>query len=112
MPQIGPLEILVVGVLALLVFGPEKLPDMARSVGRAVNQLKTMASEAKSEFDIGVEDKDKVVKNEDTPATSEAGVIQAEQAASGSETSPPVEQNVPIETPQPSSKESALVTRS
>lgn len=56
MPQIGPLEILVVGVLALLVFGPEKLPEMARSLGKGLTQLKRMASDAKSEFDMGVDD--------------------------------------------------------
>lgn len=56
MPQIGPMEILVVGILALMVFGPEKLPDMARSVGRFMNQVKTMASEAKSEFDLSIDD--------------------------------------------------------
>ena len=55
MPQIGPLEILVVGVLALLVFGPEKLPEMARSVGRGMTQLKKMASDAKAEFDSGLD---------------------------------------------------------
>ena len=56
MPQIGPLEILVVGVLALLVFGPEKLPEMARSVGRGMTQLKKMASDAKAELDSGLDD--------------------------------------------------------
>ena len=58
MPQIGPLEILVVGVLALLVFGPEKLPEMARSLGKGVTMLKRMASDAKSEFDMGLDTPD------------------------------------------------------
>ena len=56
MPQIGPLEILVVAVLALLVFGPEKLPEMARSVGKGITQLKKIASDAKAEFDTGLDD--------------------------------------------------------
>jgi Tat protein translocase TatB subunit len=67
MPQIGPLEILVVGVLALLVFGPEKLPEMARSLGKGLTQLKRMASDAKSEFDMGLDAAD-----EETPATAPA----------------------------------------
>lgn len=58
MPQIGPMEILVVGILALMVFGPDKLPDMARSVGRFMKQVKTMASEAKTEFDMSVDSRD------------------------------------------------------
>lgn len=56
MPQIGPLEILVVAVLALVVFGPERLPEMGRSLGKGLNQLKKMASDVKSEFDLSLED--------------------------------------------------------
>ena len=72
MPQIGPLEILIVGVLALLVFGPEKLPEMARSVGKGLSQMKSMASEMKSEFDLK-DDEAKVVSPPkiDTAPTSE-----------------------------------------
>ena len=68
MPQIGPLEILVVGVLALLVFGPEKLPEMARSLGKGLNQLKRVASDVKSEFALNLEDEDEVVTTA-APAT-------------------------------------------
>ena len=56
MPQIGPLEILVVAVLALLVFGPEKLPEIGRTLGKGLNQMKKMASEVKSEFDLSMDD--------------------------------------------------------
>lgn len=52
MPSIGPLEILVVGVLALIVFGPQKLPEMARSLGKGLSQLKQMANDVKSEFEM------------------------------------------------------------
>ena len=54
MPQIGPLEILVVLVVALVVFGPERLPEMARKVGRATNELRRMAADVKSEFDTSL----------------------------------------------------------
>ena len=53
MPQIGPLEILVVGAIALMVFGPQKLPEIARSIGKALGELRRMASDVKSEFDSG-----------------------------------------------------------
>ncbi len=55
MPQIGPLEILVVLVIALIVFGPDKLPGMAKSVGRAANELRRMASDVKTEFEDGLD---------------------------------------------------------
>jgi sec-independent protein translocase protein TatA len=40
MPNVGPLELLVVGIIALIVIGPKRLPDMARSVGKGVREFK------------------------------------------------------------------------
>lgn len=40
MPQIGPLEIAVVLLIALLVFGPNRLPELARQVGGALRELR------------------------------------------------------------------------
>lgn len=53
MPQIGPLEILTVAVLALVVFGPQRLPEIARNVGKAINEMRRMTSEMKSELSDG-----------------------------------------------------------
>ena len=51
MPQIGPLEIFVVAAIALIVFGPQKLPEIARNVGRTVSNLRRMATEVRQEFE-------------------------------------------------------------
>jgi sec-independent protein translocase protein TatA len=40
LPQIGPLEILVVLVVALVVFGPNKLPQLGRQVGRGYREFR------------------------------------------------------------------------
>ena len=40
----GPLEMLVVLVIALLVLGPKRLPEAARSVGRGMRELKESLS--------------------------------------------------------------------
>ena len=40
MPQIGPLELILVLVIALLVLGPKRLPDAARSLGRGINEFR------------------------------------------------------------------------
>ena len=37
---IGFTELLIVGVLALLVFGPKRLPEMGRSLGRGMREFK------------------------------------------------------------------------
>lgn len=66
MPSLGPLEVLVVAVLALIVFGPERLPDIARTVGRTLAQLRRMAADVKDEFSAGL-DMDLVEDEPDEP---------------------------------------------
>ena len=44
MPNIGPLEIVVVLVIALIVLGPRRLPDFGRSVGRGLRELRSALS--------------------------------------------------------------------
>lgn len=46
---------MIVLVVALIVFGPEKLPEIARTVGRTANQLKRMASDVKDDFQSGLD---------------------------------------------------------
>jgi sec-independent protein translocase protein TatB len=55
MPQLSPLEILVVSAIALIVFGPEKLPQIARTIGRGISELRRMASDVKQEFEVGLD---------------------------------------------------------
>lgn len=42
--SVGPAEILVVMVVALIVLGPSRLPDAARSVGRALSEFRRVTS--------------------------------------------------------------------
>lgn len=43
-------KLLVLGVVALIVFGPDRLPAMASQAGRALRELRRMADGAKSEL--------------------------------------------------------------
>ena|ERR1035437_1139761 len=47
--DLGSGEIIIILVVALLLFGPEKIIDIARSLGKAVNSLKKTANEFTSE---------------------------------------------------------------
>jgi len=40
MPNIGPLEILVVLIIALIVFGPKRLPELGRSLGKGIREFR------------------------------------------------------------------------
>jgi sec-independent protein translocase protein TatA len=44
MPSIGPLEIAVVLIIALVILGPKKLPEMGRSLGRGMREFKDSIS--------------------------------------------------------------------
>ena len=40
MPSIGPLELAIVLVIALVIFGPKRLPDLGRSLGSGMREFK------------------------------------------------------------------------
>ncbi len=40
MPNIGPLEIVIVLIIVLVIFGPKRLPEMGRSLGRGIREFK------------------------------------------------------------------------
>jgi sec-independent protein translocase protein TatA len=49
--NIGPLEIAVILIIALLVLGPAKLPDTARSIGKGMREFKNTLSMDNEEDD-------------------------------------------------------------
>ncbi len=69
MQGLGPMEIIVILVLALVVFGPKRLPEMGKSIGKAIREFKSVGSEIQNEItrvtdDIDI-DPDKNIKPPD-----------------------------------------------
>ena len=58
-PQIGIAEIAIILIIALIVFGPRKLPDLGRSLGRGLREFRegvsSISSGAGGEHDDGSE---------------------------------------------------------
>ncbi len=57
------MEIAIIAVVALLVFGPKRLPEMGRSLGRGMREFKTTVSGGSPDEDlfaipVGVEEED------------------------------------------------------
>ncbi|HYX12363.1 MAG TPA: twin-arginine translocase TatA/TatE family subunit [Candidatus Acidoferrum sp.] len=45
-PNVGPAEIIVVLAIALIVFGPKRIPEVGRSVGKGIRELKSSLRES------------------------------------------------------------------
>jgi sec-independent protein translocase protein TatB len=80
---IGPTELIVILVIALLVIGPKKLPDLAKSLGKGLAEFRRATSDITTELDnarIVVQDQveqaasahEKNIDKKRAPASSEA----------------------------------------
>lgn len=69
MPSLGPLEIVVIAVVALLVFGPNRLPEMGRQVGRAVRELRKFQDSVRDELHGVMNSMDSKPADAGTPPT-------------------------------------------
>ena len=56
---IGGEELIIIGLLFLVIFGPSKLPQMARDLGRFVNEARRSVDEFKSELTLDDVDEDR-----------------------------------------------------
>ena len=65
--NLGMPEILVILLVALLIFGPRKLPELGRSLGQSIREFKRGAQEIREELELSVE-----VTEEAEPADAHA----------------------------------------
>ncbi|MDY0376833.1 MAG: twin-arginine translocase TatA/TatE family subunit [Desulfobacterales bacterium] len=84
---IGMPELILILAVALIVIGPKKLPDMARSLGRALGEFKKATRELKETIDI-----------EGSVSNIKTGIDEVAKPDSGSPAEP-----APLPPPQPTS---------
>jgi sec-independent protein translocase protein TatB len=104
MLNVGPLELLVVLAVALIVVGPERLPELARSVGRVLRQLRDVQNEVRTMVSSGVDDEIRDAAAEFrkvtggiTRATDVKGAVRKAERSFRNETSqPPKKRIAPI----------------
>jgi len=68
--SIGMPELIIILVLALIIFGPRKLPELGRSLGKSLGEFRRASNELRStlEEEIRVEDQKTTTPNPATPA--------------------------------------------
>jgi TatA/E family protein of Tat protein translocase len=115
--NIGLPELLIIVAIALIVFGPNKLPELARAFGRAMREFKKATEEVKESFEAETKDLDDIKETlsgrhlerliEDTSASVET--ITETTVSAGAFTpaeTPPLEQALaPVEEGKPEKEE-------
>ncbi|OPY79623.1 MAG: Sec-independent protein translocase protein TatAd [Syntrophorhabdus sp. PtaU1.Bin153] len=82
---IGLPELIVILIVALLVVGPTKLPDLARSLGKALTEFRRMADEVKETLE------EEVAKEEPEPPKVAEKAEEAKGGEPGKKDTEPVE---------------------
>src|SRR5918995_6257668 len=54
--QIGPQELLLILVVALLVVGPRRLPELGRSIGRGIREIRKAQEEVRKTIQVNLDD--------------------------------------------------------
>jgi TatA/E family protein of Tat protein translocase len=70
MGSVGTPEILLILVIALLLFGPQKLPELGKSLGRAIREFKKASSELQETIEREVEEVNRTAREEPKPSPS------------------------------------------
>lgn len=56
MPSLGMSEMLIIGGIALLLFGPRQLPKLGRSIGQTIKEFRGAGKELTSAIEAGEKD--------------------------------------------------------
>jgi len=82
MPNVGPLELIVVLIIALVIFGPKRLPELGRSMGKGIREFRGSISGKDDDEDDDDDEKSSKpaaiegAQDADVPVVGEVGTNQ------------------------------------
>lgn len=105
-------ELIVILIIALLVLGPKRLPDVAKGLGKALREFRRATSDLKEEFhaeDLGSLDLEEDIRPEpEEEKRKEPSPAEAQGAPPGAAAAPPGQESTPPATAEnPPAAESA-----
>src|SRR5687768_10820458 len=88
---IGMPEMIVIAVIALIIFGPRKLPELGKSLGKSIAEFKRASNELKNtlEEEIRTEELQDARKSAQIPPTSPVPAAPPDGPATPQDTVPP-----------------------
>ncbi len=91
--SIGTSELLLIGLVALIIFGPRKLPELARMLGKARNEFKRTTDDFKETWirEVDFESEEKQIGKLNTSATSDT-IQRTETVAENEIVAPEIEE--------------------
>ena len=86
MPNVGPLELAIVLIIALVIFGPKRLPELGKSLGNGLREFKNSVS---GEGDDDPPEIDNDIDDEDEEETVVEAASEGSEEPSGQPTGQP-----------------------
>ena len=77
MGPLGMPELIVIFVIALLVFGPRKLPELGRSLGKSLGEFKRASNELRNTLDEEIRIEEEKTQRVPKPAPAETARVSA-----------------------------------
>ena len=56
LPSVGPWELILILIVALIIFGPGKLPEIGRSLGKSINEFKRASMDIQRQIEAEVKE--------------------------------------------------------
>ena len=90
--SIGMPELIIIFVIALIIFGPRKLPELGRSLGKSLAEFKRASNELKStlEEEIRLEEQKTALEEQKAKAAAQAAAAATASATSAPQAEEPV----------------------
>ena len=89
MLSLGPLEIMLIVALALIFLGPERLPEVARQVGKVVGQVRRTTDDLKRTLDAEIRDEERERRLADYRERQAAAKARREASLAAPDPAPP-----------------------
>ena len=78
--SIGMPELIIILTLALIIFGPRKLPELGRSLGKSLGEFKRASNELRNTLDEEIRIEEERSQRVSKPVPAEAAPVQNVQA--------------------------------